>query len=62
MRSITVCGKCGSKDIKYLGNGKCYCNDCVHHRKDHACTIPGSTRYTPDNGFCYEASPREKEI
>ena len=28
MREITVCAKCGSKDIEYLGCGKCYCNDC----------------------------------
>lgn len=28
MRCITVCGKCGSKDIEYLGNGRCHCNDC----------------------------------
>lgn len=28
MREITVCAKCGSKDIEYLGGGKCYCNEC----------------------------------
>ena len=28
MRCITICGKCGSKDIEYLGNDKCYCNNC----------------------------------
>lgn len=28
MRVITVCEKCGSKDIEYLGNGRCYCNNC----------------------------------
>ena len=28
MREITICAKCGSKDIEYLGGGKCYCNDC----------------------------------
>lgn len=28
MRCITVCGNCGSKDIEYLGNDKCHCNEC----------------------------------
>lgn len=28
MREITVCGKCGSGNIDYLGGGKCYCNSC----------------------------------
>lgn len=28
MRVITVCAKCGSKDIEYLGNDRCYCNSC----------------------------------
>lgn len=28
MREITVCAKCESKDIKYIGCGKCYCNNC----------------------------------
>ena len=28
MREITVCGKCGSGNIDYLGGGKCYCNTC----------------------------------
>lgn len=30
MRCITVCGKCGSRDIEYLGNDRCYCRDCKH--------------------------------
>jgi NADH pyrophosphatase NudC (nudix superfamily) len=28
MREITVCGKCGSGNIDYLGGGKYYCNNC----------------------------------
>ena len=28
MREITVCAKCGSKDIEYLGKDRCYCNKC----------------------------------
>lgn len=28
MRIRTVCGKCRSKDIDYLGNDKCYCHRC----------------------------------
>lgn len=36
---------------------KCYCKDCRLHRKDGKCTLPGIGRYTPPNGFCYEAEP-----
>lgn len=28
MRIITICGKCGSGNIKYIGNDRCYCNEC----------------------------------
>ena len=28
MRVITVCAKCGSKDIEYLGQERCHCNEC----------------------------------
>lgn len=28
MKEITVCAKCGSTDIEYLGEGKCHCNNC----------------------------------
>lgn len=28
MRQITVCANCGSKDIEYLGQNRCYCNNC----------------------------------
>lgn len=28
MRMITVCAKCGSKDIEYLGGGRCRCAEC----------------------------------
>jgi NADH pyrophosphatase NudC (nudix superfamily) len=28
MRVITVCAKCGSKEIEYLGGDKCYCRNC----------------------------------
>ena len=28
MRCITVCGKCGSADIEYLGDDKCNCREC----------------------------------
>lgn len=28
MRCITVCNECGSKNIEYLGNDRCYCNQC----------------------------------
>lgn len=28
MRMITVCAKCGSKNIEYLGGERCYCSDC----------------------------------
>lgn len=28
MRMITICRVCGSKDINYLSNDRCYCNNC----------------------------------
>lgn len=28
MKMITVCGECRSRDIDYIGRGRCYCNDC----------------------------------
>ena len=44
---------------------KCYCKDCKLHgtKSQHTnrCYLPGSDRFTPDNGFCYEAEPRDKE-
>ena len=41
---------------------KCYCKDCVYHGENgndysERCDLPGVDRYTPDNGFCYEARP-----
>jgi hypothetical protein len=35
---------------------KCYCKDCRWHMKNNRCDA-GSEKYTPDNGFCYEAEP-----
>lgn len=40
---------------------KCWCKDCICHRKDNRCDLPGIDRYTPDNGFCYEAEPKNKD-
>lgn len=28
MRCITVCSVCGSKNIDYLGQDRCFCKDC----------------------------------
>ena len=28
MRMITICNECKSGNIDYLGNDKCYCNEC----------------------------------
>lgn len=28
MRMTTVCQKCNSSNIKYLGHDKCFCNNC----------------------------------
>ena len=28
MRQVTVCSKCGSKNIDYLGKNKCFCHNC----------------------------------
>lgn len=40
---------------------KCWCKDCIWHRKDGRCELPGSDRYTPEEGFCYEAEPKNKD-
>ena len=43
---------------------KCWCRDCrMHNMKTGACSLPGVSIHTPDNGFCYEADPvwRESE-
>ena len=40
---------------------KCYCHDCSHHTTTNRCVnISWAERYTPDNGFCYEAEPKEE--
>ena len=37
---------------------KCWCRDCrMHNNRSGSCSLPGIGRYTPDNGFCYEADP-----
>ena len=28
MKEITVCGKCKSEDIEYLGHDRCFCRKC----------------------------------
>ena len=28
MKVVTVCSECGSRDIEYIGNGKCFCKKC----------------------------------
>lgn len=28
MKEVTVCSKCGCRDIDYLGKGKCFCHNC----------------------------------
>lgn len=43
----------------------CYCKDCKYHVEKGSngagpCEWPGVTRWTPDNGFCYEAEPKER--
>lgn len=36
----------------------CYCKDCRYHTKGNKCeNVTWADRYTPDNGFCYEARP-----
>ena len=39
----------------------CYCKDCAWHGKHgyrkEKCGLAGEERFTPDNGFCYEAKP-----
>ena len=37
---------------------KCYCKDCYYHsNKDKCVNVTWADRYTPDNGFCYDATP-----
>lgn len=40
---------------------KCYCQDCRFHggQYPNSCKLPGISRCTPPEGFCYEAEPRE---
>lgn len=33
MRMTTVCGKCGSGNIDYLGNDRCFCKECKAEQK-----------------------------
>ena len=45
---------------------KWYCKDCKYHVDKGHCknkceNVTWADRYTPDNGFCHEAKPREKE-
>lgn len=41
---------------------KCYCNDCEYHATNSKCNnVTWADRYTPDNGFCYEANPRKRK-
>ena len=45
---------------------KCYCKDCKFHSTNgklaYRCNLPGVSRYTPDDGFCYEAEPRKEDV
>lgn len=37
----------------------CYCKFCKSwNSKSHRCCLPGVSRCTPDDGFCYEAEQR----
>ena len=41
----------------------CYCKDCKWHDETNQClNVPWADRYTPDNGFCYEAKPRKEDV
>lgn len=42
---------------------KCYCKDCKwHSAKNNKCSnVTWADRCTPDNGFCYDASPMTAE-
>lgn len=42
---------------------ECYCKFCKNwNSKTHRCCLPGVSRCTPDDGFCYEAEPRADAI
>lgn len=56
-----------NRRIKHRFDGKptakCWCRDCrMHNNRSGSCSLPGIGKYTPDNGFCYEADPIWKEI
>lgn len=43
---------------------KCYCKDCAYHGilMPNGCECPGRKNYySPDDGFCHEAKPKERE-
>lgn len=41
----------------------CYCKDCKWRSVENGkCSnVTWADRHTPDNGFCYEAEPKEKD-
>ena len=40
----------------------CYCKDCHYHSKSNKCdNVTWADRYTPSNGFCYDAIPMTAE-
>lgn len=42
---------------------ECYCKFCKHwSSKSYRCCLPGVSRCTPEDGFCYEAEPRADAI
>lgn len=42
MRTKTVCAHCGSSEIEYLGNDRCYCRKCEaeHGTRDKVIETP----------------------
>ena len=45
---------------------KCYCKDCKWHidkgsTKNRCTNVTWADRYTPDNGFCYDADPKARD-
>lgn len=42
---------------------ECYCKFCKNwNSKTYRCCLPGVSRCTPEDGFCYEAEPKADAI
>lgn len=62
----SICGAIYDHRVKHRFDkpptAKCYCHDCKWHGGEYpnTCRLPGVSRMTPPDGFCYEATPRQR--